>query len=277
MQEKLLKEIISEFTGAGSEKIVDLLYAKKNVNEFLIAKKLGLTINQTRNMLYKLADRGLVGFIRKKDKKKGGWYTYFWTLNAKKGLERYKEKIDKEITRLKGNLSNREVGRYFFCKNCGIEYNEENAMLNNYTCPECGEVLDIRQNEEQIKGMKAELAKHESLLSKINVEIVDVEGKELKSKNRRLKAESKKKEVEREKKRKERAREREKLKKKESGKKKKAVKKRKQKIKQKKKQKKISVVRYASNSLRNARLSPNSPGAKRRNIRVLDYKKRKRR
>jgi transcription factor E len=213
MQEKLLKEIIVDFIGSGSEKIVDLLYAKKNVNEFLIAKKLNMTINQTRNMLYKLADRGLVGFIRKKDKKKGGWYTYFWTLNVRKGLERYKEKIDKEVARLKGGLSNRELGRYFFCKNCGIEYNEENAMLNDYTCPECGEVLELRENEELIKGMKSELAKYEDILSKINTEIASVEEKEQKTKDRRLKVEKKKKEEERLKKKKERAKEREKLKK----------------------------------------------------------------
>ena len=50
--------------------IVDLLYGKANVNEFLIAKKLNVTINQARNILYKLGDEGLVSFIRKKDKKK---------------------------------------------------------------------------------------------------------------------------------------------------------------------------------------------------------------
>ncbi len=72
MQEKILKKIVPQFAGQGSEKLVDLLFKKQNVNEFLIAKKLNLTINQTRNMLYKLADEGLVEFIRKKDKKKGG-------------------------------------------------------------------------------------------------------------------------------------------------------------------------------------------------------------
>jgi len=86
MQIKLLKDIVSSIVGQSSSKIVDLLYDKKNVNEFLIAKKLGLTINQTRNVLYRLADEGLVSFIRKKDNKKGGWYTYFWTLNSGKSF-----------------------------------------------------------------------------------------------------------------------------------------------------------------------------------------------
>ena len=71
MQIKLLKDIVSSIVGQSPAKIVDLLYGKKNVNEFLIAKKLKLTINQTRNILYKLADEGLVGLVRKKASKKG--------------------------------------------------------------------------------------------------------------------------------------------------------------------------------------------------------------
>ena len=55
MQIKFLKDIVASVAGQPASKIVDLLYGKKNVNEFLISKKLGLTINQTRNVLYKLA------------------------------------------------------------------------------------------------------------------------------------------------------------------------------------------------------------------------------
>ena len=71
MQIKFLKSIVETLTNKQSAAIVDLLVDKKDVNEFLIAKKLGLTINQTRNILYKLSDFGLVSFIRKKDKRKG--------------------------------------------------------------------------------------------------------------------------------------------------------------------------------------------------------------
>jgi len=72
MQLGLIKEIVSGIIGKEGEKIVDILYKKKNVNEFLISKKLSMTINQTRNLLYKLSDRGLIHFIRKKDRKKEG-------------------------------------------------------------------------------------------------------------------------------------------------------------------------------------------------------------
>ena len=79
MLDKFLKDVVSIIVGKYAEPIVDLLNSKKHVNEFIIAKKLDITINQTKNILYKLSDHGLVSSIRKKDKKKG-WYTYFWKI-----------------------------------------------------------------------------------------------------------------------------------------------------------------------------------------------------
>ena len=77
MQEKFLKQSFEFIVGSQAEGLVDILKSDKFVNEFLIAKKLGIEINQARNLLYKLSDNGLVEFTRKKDKKKG-WYTYGW-------------------------------------------------------------------------------------------------------------------------------------------------------------------------------------------------------
>ncbi|MBS3071538.1 hypothetical protein J4408_00950 [Candidatus Pacearchaeota archaeon] len=211
---KLLKEIVLTYAGPNAVGIVDLLHDKKNVNEFLIAKKLNLTINQTRNILYKLADEGLVSFIRKKDKKKGGWYTYFWTLNISKSLSRYKEKIESDINNLKSQLTSKKTRTFYFCKNCHIEYNEENALLNEYTCPECGEILAIKDPSEAIDHINKEKEKIDSLKKLIDSELELVNDKEGKSRIRKMKAEVKKKEEERRKKRKLKAKEREKEKKK---------------------------------------------------------------
>src|SRR4030042_2056328 len=110
MLKKFLKEIIVSIAGKQAETIIDLLDGKKYINEFIIAKKLNLTINQTRNILYKISDHGLVSFIRKKDKKKG-WYTYFWKLEILKCLEFLKKdnapvikEYNKEIDKLRKEL-----------------------------------------------------------------------------------------------------------------------------------------------------------------------------
>lgn len=235
MEEKFLKKIVQEFfSSQGIEKLIDLLYEKQNVNEFLIAKKMGLTINQTRNILYKLADDGLVSFIRKKDKKKGGWYTYFWTLEIKKILFKYREKIEKIIFDLLSRYNIRKKEVYYFCPNCGAEYDQEHALLHNYTCPECGEVLQTRNPEEMLKHIEKEIEKLNVLLEKTKSQLEELEAHEQKSKKRKMKFEIKKKEKERAKKRVELKKAKEKLAKLSS----KTKKKQKKQISKKKKKKK---------------------------------------
>lgn len=216
MQVKLLKDIVSLVAGQQGAKIVDLLHDKKNVNEFLIAKKLGLTINQTRNILYKLAEGGFVSFIRKKDAKKGGWYTYFWTLNPGKSLGKFRETLLKNLDELRSKLSLRSSAKFFYCQNCNIEYNEEDALGNNYTCVECGEALELKNNEGEVSALQKDILKNESILKEVEGELGEIGAKEQKSRTRKMKAEQKKKENERAARRKERARisKREKMKKK---------------------------------------------------------------
>src|SRR3989304_7239040 len=85
MLKKFLKEVVVIVVGKSGEQIVDLLDNEKYVNEFVIAKKIDITINQARNILYKMADHGLVSSIREKDRKKGGG-TYFWKIEILKSL-----------------------------------------------------------------------------------------------------------------------------------------------------------------------------------------------
>ena len=67
MHIELLKKIAEETMGKPAVDLIVILLKKKNINEFIIAKKLSLTINQTRNLLYKFSDRGIVSSTRKKD------------------------------------------------------------------------------------------------------------------------------------------------------------------------------------------------------------------
>jgi len=158
MQIKFLKSIVEHLTNKQSVAIVDLLVGKKDINEFLIAKKLELTINQTRNILYKLSDFGLVSFIRKKDKRKG-WYIYFWTLNVAKSLDLLEKKLREELYQLESQSKSRREKRYYICKTCNIEVTEEVALLNNFICLECEEVYELSSNEQIIKKLERESSK----------------------------------------------------------------------------------------------------------------------
>ena len=197
MQINLLKNIVVSVAGNSASGIVDLLYNRKNVNEFLISKKLKLTINQTRNVLYRLADEGLVSFIRKKDTKKGGWYTYYWTLNSGKSLLKFRDNLQKNLESLQQQLATRRGGKFFVCKNCDIEFNEEGALTNNYTCPECGQVLDVKDLSGEIVQIEKDIARLQSLLVSVRDEVHVISEKETKARERKLQTEARKKKAER--------------------------------------------------------------------------------
>ena len=61
----ILNELIRDIAGRNAEPIADILRSRDEVNEYKIAEKLKITVNQVRNILYKLSDAGLVSFTRK--------------------------------------------------------------------------------------------------------------------------------------------------------------------------------------------------------------------
>jgi transcription factor E len=170
MQITFLKKIVENTAGEQALKIVELLYNKKDVNEFLIAKKLGLTINQTRNLLYKLSNLGILTSTRKKDKRKG-WYIYFWTFNVQNSLEVLANGVRSEIEKLQLELQNKKTKRFYKCMLCGREVNEENALLTNFTCTECGEIYSLADNSSQIEETIKRIAKFQKELESIQHEI----------------------------------------------------------------------------------------------------------
>jgi len=172
MQINLLKQIVERVVGEPGAKLVELLSQKKDINEFLIAKKLGLTINQTRNLLYKLSHLGILSSIRKKDKRKG-WYIYFWTLNVLRSLEILEESLKEEIGKLKTDLLSKQSKRYYKCKICGAEILEENAIVHNFICPECGEVYELSDNTSHITSVMKNIAKFKKELEIVARERVE--------------------------------------------------------------------------------------------------------
>lgn len=235
MQTKLLKSIVADIAGKQAVEIVDLLVGKKDVNEFMIAKKLNLTINQTRNILYKLSDAGLVSFTRKKDKRKG-WYIYFWTLNSLKSLVLLENNFLHEIREFENQLKSRKTKRFYFCKTCNVEVGEESALLSDFTCQECGEVYSLAENERVIKELVNHISKIKKSLDVVRGEKNKESEKQDKKKSRKYKREEKVRKKEASIKRKKRAKERDKDKKKLE---KEKLKKKPEKVKKKSKKKKI--------------------------------------
>ena len=212
MQQKLLRQLTEELAGEVAGPVVDILYNKKDVNEFLIAKKMDMTINQIRNILYKLSAEGLVSFIRKKDKRKG-WYIYYWTLKTEKCLVKLEYAINHKMGYLFEALKNRENRRYYVCKTCDIEVGEERALEHGFSCEECFGVYELAEADKPIKEIKLEISRRERELKVIQGELDIIRAKKEKKRVKKDKKEAKEKTEERARKRAVRKKEREKEKK----------------------------------------------------------------
>jgi len=187
---KLLHNLVEEMAGENTGRIVEILFNKKDVNEFIIAKKMDLTINQVRNILYKLSAEGLVTFIRKKDKRKG-WYIYYWTIQTEKCLLKLEQSLKQKIQGLNGVLKDRELKRFYVCKSCGIEVNEEKALENGFSCEECAEVYELSDNTGPIRDTKSKTTRTEKDMQLVVDELKKVQEKESKRRSRVNKKEEK--------------------------------------------------------------------------------------
>lgn len=183
MMEKFLKESVSMIVGKQAEEIVNLISSQKHVNEFLLSKKLNITINQTRNILYKLSDYGIVSSIRKKDKRKG-WYTYFWRIEPIKSMEFFRSSLIKKIEQMNYQIKSKETKDFYICERCNVELNEETALVNSFTCNECGGLFTLKDNSKVIKDLQRNLEKLKEELSLVELELEKERGKVEKSKIR---------------------------------------------------------------------------------------------
>ena len=197
--DNFLRESVVLVLGKSSEVLADLLNSKKYVNEFILAKKLEVTINQMRNLLYKLSDKGIVSSERKKDKKKG-WYTYFWRLESFKVLSFLKNHYLKRIEQVDYQITSRETKQFYICERCNIEYAEENALLLNFTCPECGGIFALRDNSKLLKELHKNKERFEENIKLIDMEMEIIQEKDSKVLEKRRTKEAEEKKVVRKKK-----------------------------------------------------------------------------
>jgi transcription initiation factor TFIIE subunit alpha len=158
-KEILTKQKIDDVVGAVSGehgiKVIEYLGDKKNVSEFVIAEKLNLDMQTIRNTLYKLHTHHIATYIRKKDRQKG-WYISYWTFNR----PRIRELIDimkrQQIEKLKERLEKEQQNKnvFFICQKACARLDFDQATEFEFKCPECGSLLQQQENSRTIEHLK---------------------------------------------------------------------------------------------------------------------------
>jgi len=173
VDEKIKNSVVSQLCGPDVIPVVDFLKGKENVSEFIIVDELNLSINELRNILYRLQKVALISFKRKKDKKKG-WYVYYWTLQPQLIYFLYEKMLKEKLVRLESRLEREKKSTFYLCKNKCIRLNFDQAILFSFTCPECGETLFESDNSKiinkinsEIDGVKKDFEEFYSVLYKV--------------------------------------------------------------------------------------------------------------
>ena len=185
--DKIIDDLILEITGKEVVYLVNLIKNKSNVSEFKLAAKLKLSVNQVRNMLYRLNSHNLVDFTRKKDKKKG-WYIYFWTFNMNLARELALSMKNNKINILKRRHEKESTELFFACPSGCVRFDSVNVMEYQFKCPECGKLLLKEDNKKNIERIQKEINSIENELRELN----EFEDKVQKLKQKKLEKEREK-------------------------------------------------------------------------------------
>lgn len=159
--------LVKELAGEDTIKVFKLLQNRRNVSEFKIAEKLNLTVNEVRNLLYKMNEYNLVTSTRKKDKKKG-WYIYYWTFNIRRAKYLLVNTKKRKLADLKNTLHDEKFSTYFTCSNGCVRTALEDTMEYNFKCPECGNLMVEENSTPKVKKIAEEIQDLEEQLKKAN-------------------------------------------------------------------------------------------------------------
>ena len=166
--QKDMDAVVTELVGEDVMPVVKYLKGKKDISEFEIAEKLGLEVNQTRNMLYRMFGYNIVTYHRKKDRIKG-WYISYWTLNPPRikelVLENQKKKIDVLNEKLLKETANQNM--FFLCPSLCIRADFDQATNLGYHCPECGSLLTQQDNSKTIENIKRRIEEEQQVYDKL--------------------------------------------------------------------------------------------------------------
>ena len=156
VSKKAIKRVITEVAGDEGMKTTDLLLSKDEIAEEDLAKKMKHELKHTRNILYKLQKHNLVKFKRKRNDA-NGWYTYFWSFNKKRVVHLFDSIQAAKIERLNYRLNVEQNTQFFTCKSKCMRMDFEKVMEMDYSCPECGCLLERENNKKKMKEIKDEI------------------------------------------------------------------------------------------------------------------------
>lgn len=138
-------------------KVARSLLNSEDATDEEIASSTGLRINIVRKVLYDLFGKALITGIRVKDEKKG-WFVYRWRARKDEVDNFITNQKRKIVERLQQRLDYENSAEFYHCGNEDCpKQSFEAAMELLFKCPNCGELLELFENEKLKKGLQVKI------------------------------------------------------------------------------------------------------------------------
>jgi transcription initiation factor TFIIE subunit alpha len=162
---------VREIGGEEAVKVAALLDPKEETTDEAIAAGAEMKLNAVRKVLYRLYDARLAEFRRIRDKSTG-WFIYFWRLKPNRVEELVINRKKTVYRKLKARLDYEQKFHFFKCdQDYCPRYTFDEAMENNFKCPECNGELRAFDNSEIITKLKEKVKELKKSLEKSGVNI----------------------------------------------------------------------------------------------------------
>ncbi|MBN1328465.1 MAG: transcription factor [Candidatus Heimdallarchaeota archaeon] len=171
----LLESVVREIGGDEAVKVAALLDPTEETTDEAIAAGAEMKLNAVRKVLYRLYDARLAEFRRIRDKSTG-WFIYFWRLKPNRVEELVISRKKTVYRKLKARLDYEEKYHFFKCdQDYCPRYTFDEAMENNFRCPECNGELRAFNNADIVKKLSEKVKELRKSLetSGVNIDVLN--------------------------------------------------------------------------------------------------------
>ncbi|MEA2070449.1 MAG: transcription factor E [Asgard group archaeon] len=171
----LLESVVREIGGDEAVIVASLLDPKEETTDEAIAASAEMKLNAVRKILYRLYDARLAEFRRIRDKSTG-WFIYFWRLKPNRVKQLVIKRKKMVFKKLKARLEYEKNHHFFKCdQDYCPRYVFDEAMENNFRCPECNGELRAFDNSEIIEKLSEKVEELRESLEKSGINLDDLD------------------------------------------------------------------------------------------------------
>tara|TARA_Y100000310_G_scaffold313654_1_gene362243 strand:- start:576 stop:1121 length:546 start_codon:yes stop_codon:yes gene_type:complete len=153
----IAQEFIKRVAGQDAVRVIKIYEKKgKYVTDEELAKKMKLKVTEIRTILNRLHYRGIACYQKSKNTKTG-WYSYTWIIKSKRIADLLLEEMQENLEKMENKQTLHSNYGLFSCNtNCGMVPFEVAAEYD-FRCPDCGNSMDILDNNKVLKDTEAQL------------------------------------------------------------------------------------------------------------------------